>query len=548
MSELKSLRILDLFRPMFQGLQIDYPVMRQIVEVKLLMDSRRTPTIFAGSKKKESSNQFIKSLGIYVLYSLILLPFLWGDAYMMQMSIVFGIAMFLLMTTMMADFSSVLLDVRDIPILHTKPVHSRTINAAKTIHVAIYMTMLTLAFTMIPIIVMVWVQGVLFTLIFVVEMLLLVLFIIACTSLVYMFVLRFFSGDQLKNMINYIQIMLSLGIVIGYQIVIHAFDITMLDVAYEYTWWHFFVPPLWFGAPYEWLLLGNTALPILVFVTLVVVVPLVAISLYYYFIPTFEQNLEKLLATSGERKQRFPVMQFFGKLLCVDKEEQLYFWFANKMTGEEREFKLQAYPFIGIGMVLPFMLLLSDLRVDSIESVREGSAYLNMYFLNMVIGSLVYLIQYSGNYQGAWIFETTGVQNRPKMYRATLKVLLIKYYVPLFLVVSIPFIVIFSTTIFIDVSIIFLSALLLMLFAFAVIVKAELPFSQPFESMRQGGSNTANVFILMFLMFVSWIAHFIISLFPYGLVVYVCLLFVANLVIWNVLLKNKSFMKKRKKI
>src|SRR5690625_7070582 len=84
MSESKTLRALDMFRPLFQSLRIDYPVMRQIVEVKLLMDSRRTPTVFAGSKKKENANQFIKSLGIYMLYSLIVLPFIWGDAYMMQ--------------------------------------------------------------------------------------------------------------------------------------------------------------------------------------------------------------------------------------------------------------------------------------------------------------------------------------------------------------------------------------------------------------------------------------------------------------------------------
>ncbi|HLR70216.1 MAG TPA: hypothetical protein VK085_02145 [Pseudogracilibacillus sp.] len=175
----KVLRLLDLLRPLFQRLNIDYPAMRNIVEVKLMMDTRRTPTIFAGSKKKESSNQFIKSLFIYMLYSLILLPFIWGDAYMMQMSIVFGITMFLLMTTMIADFSAVLLDVRDTTILHTKPIDNRTINAAKMVHVIVYITMLTLAFTIIPIIFMIAVQGILFTILFIIEMILLVLFIIA---------------------------------------------------------------------------------------------------------------------------------------------------------------------------------------------------------------------------------------------------------------------------------------------------------------------------------------------------------------------------------
>jgi len=532
MTERRALKVLDLLRPLFELFRIDYPVMRQIVEVKLLMDSRRTPTIFASSKKKESSNQFLKSLGIYMLYSLILLPFLWGDAYMMQMSLVFGIMMFLLMTTMISDFSSVLLDVRDLSILHTKPVQPRTINAAKTVHITIYMTMLTLALTIIPIVVMVWVQGIVFTIIFIVELVLLILFVIACTSLVYIVVLRYFSGHHLKNMINYIQILLSLGIVIGYQIVIHAFDMTMFDVAYEYSWWHLFIPPLWFGAPYEWLLLGNTSLPIIVLILFVIVVPLAAISLYYYLIPIFEQNLEKLLSSANEQKQRFPIMRYMEKLVCFHEEERLYFWFANKMTGDEREFKLQAYPFIGIGLVLPFMLLLSDLRVESMATVSEGSAYLNVYFLNLVIGNLVYLTQFSGNYQGAWIFEAIGVQHRKHVFQATLKVLIIKYYLPLFILVSIPFLLIFSSAIVIDLIIIFLSSILVMLFAFGVFVKATLPFTQPFESMRQGGSNMTNVFILMFVVFASWIAHFVISLIPYGLITYIFVLVIAIMLIW----------------
>ena len=540
MSESKTLRALDMFRPLFQSLRIDYPVMRQIVEVKLLMDSRRTPTVFAGSKKKENANQFIKSLGIYMLYSLIVLPFIWGDAYMMQMSIVFGIAMFLLMTTMVADFSSVLLDVRDTAILHTKPVDSRTINAAKIVHVFIYITMLTLAFTIIPIIVMLLKQGLLFTLIFIIEMVLLVLFIIACTSLVYIFVLRFFSGDKLKDMINYIQIILSLGIIIGYQIVIHAFDITKLELVYEYMWWHIFIPPLWFGAPYEWLLLGNTSLPILVLTALVIIVPFASIYLYYYFMPTFEQNLEKLLATSGERKQRFPLMKFWEKIVCHDQEERLYFWFANKVTGEEREFKLQAYPYLGIGIVLPFMLLFSELRYETLDVVSEGKTYLNMYFINMVIGSLVYLIQFSGSYQGAWIFGAAGVRDRRKIFRATFKVLIIKYYLPLFMFVSIPFIYIFSSKILFDLAIVFNASLLVILFAFKVIVKADVPFSQPFESMRQGGSSTANVFLILFIAFAFWIVHIFISLIPYGLIIYFGLLFTTNAVLWTVTFKKES--------
>src|SRR5690625_3586793 len=129
MNNFRSLKIVDLFRPLFEKINIDYPVMRKILQVKLTMDGRRVPTIFSGQTKKPTGNQFLKSLGIHMLYSLIIIPFVFMDNYMFQMGLIFGIAMFILMTSMIADFSSVLLDVRDNTILGTKPISSRTINA-----------------------------------------------------------------------------------------------------------------------------------------------------------------------------------------------------------------------------------------------------------------------------------------------------------------------------------------------------------------------------------------------------------------------------------
>src|SRR5690625_162233 len=237
MNDFMSLKIVDVFRPVFRLLKINYPVMRNILHVKLMMDGRRVPTVFSSSKKQKG-NQFLKSLLIYMLYSLILIPFVFGNEPMLQMSLIFGISMFLLMTSMIADFSAVLLDVRDKTILHTKPIDLRTINAAKLVHIIIYMTLLTGAFTLIPSIVMLYVKGVSFFLLFLVVLFLFVSFIIALTTLIYLFILRFFSGERLKDIINYVQIALSIGIIVGYQIVIRAFDFTDMNFGYHFSWWH----------------------------------------------------------------------------------------------------------------------------------------------------------------------------------------------------------------------------------------------------------------------------------------------------------------------
>lgn len=142
MRDFRTLKILDSFRGLFERFGIDYPVMRKILAVKLTMDGRRTPTVFNQQKKKKKpeENGFIKSLGMYVLISIMLIPIVdFGQNYLYQMSIFFGVVMFLVMTSMISDFSNVLLDVKDKSILYTKPIEKRTINAAKTVHICLYL-------------------------------------------------------------------------------------------------------------------------------------------------------------------------------------------------------------------------------------------------------------------------------------------------------------------------------------------------------------------------------------------------------------------------
>ncbi|WP_371017932.1 hypothetical protein [Pseudalkalibacillus sp. JSM 102089] len=98
MKNFPTLKILDLFRFLFERLDIDYPTLRRILQVKLTMDGRRPTTIMSqnmsGNKKKDS-NQFLKSLWFYAFIGLTLIPILFfGDNFMFQMSLIFGVLMF----------------------------------------------------------------------------------------------------------------------------------------------------------------------------------------------------------------------------------------------------------------------------------------------------------------------------------------------------------------------------------------------------------------------------------------------------------------------
>src|SRR5690606_36580033 len=88
--------------------------------------------------------------------------------------------------------------------------------------------------------------------IFLVEILLMDLLIFLVTAFIYLLVLRFFDGELLRNIINFIQILLTILVTVGYQIAIRMIDFTSLrNMEYTFISRHFLNPILWFGAPFE---------------------------------------------------------------------------------------------------------------------------------------------------------------------------------------------------------------------------------------------------------------------------------------------------------
>ncbi|WP_382398304.1 hypothetical protein [Lentibacillus salinarum] len=539
MDDFRSLKCLDRFQFLFKRFGIDYADLRKILQLKLTMDQRRVPTIFNmnGAKKKEG-NQFLKSLWLYGLYGLILIPFLFfGDHYMLQMSLMFGIMMFFLMTSMISDFTSVLLDVRDKNIIGTKPVSKKTISAAKMVHVSIYMSLLTGAFLAIPFIVMIVTKGVLFSLLFLGLLLLNVIFIIALTALVYIVTLTFFNGERLKDIINYVQILLSVGIVVGYQLLARSFEVVDLTVSYTFSWWHLLLPPIWFGAPFEWLLGQNMSGGIIILSLAAFIVPVISIILYARLMPAFERNLEKLLSHSGTNKKKmFRPDNLFARFVCFDREERAFFRFASLMMKKEREFKLKVYPVLGMAFIFPFIFLFNSFSDGSFSEVGQGKTYLTIYFSSIMIPSIIHMLKYSENYNGAWILRATPIEDPISLHRGTIKAFLVKLYLPIFMVLSVVFTVIFSVRIIPDLITVFLAACLHTIISYKLLNDETYPFSQSFE-FAQDTNTGVNILLMLFAGLFALI-HFLVLSISFGIYVYLGILLLVTVVSWLVVFRK----------
>ncbi|MEH6995934.1 hypothetical protein V7075_25075 [Neobacillus drentensis] len=535
MQDYRTLKLLDVFEKLFRHFGIDYKIMRRILQVKLTMDGRRVPTIFsqnAKKKDKDTNNQYIKSLWIYVLFGLFMIPFiLMGENYLFQMSLFYGIFTFFIMTSMISDFSSVLLDIRDRNILFPKPVDKRTISMTKIIHILIYLSFLTIALAGIPMIVGLIKHGFLFFLTTVLSIILIDLFIVVLTALIYLFILRFFDGEKLKDIINYVQIVLSLGIMVGYQLLVRSFEFIDLSISLEPQWWQVFIFPMWYGAMMEVIMNGNAQLFHLLFTLLGILMPLLSIWIYIKLNPAFEQNLQKLsYHGKAKEKRRGKLGRLLLRIICRSDEERAFFRFASTMMKNERDFKLKVYPSLGFSAVIPLIFIMNGFNTD-FNQLSTSNSFLTVYFSLIIIPTILVLLKFSGKYKGAWIYRVAPIKQLKPMISGTIKAFIFNLYLPVYMFLSVIFLALFGLRILPDLVVVFLNACTYAVICF-MILKKSIPFSESFDQYNQN-SNGAIIFGLM--LFVALFAglHFVTTLFSYGIYLYLVFAILCLGTIWK---------------
>ncbi len=536
MKDFKILKFLDLFKSIFEKIGVDYPMMRKILNVKLILDGRRVSTVLSNQsrKKKEvdDKNNFLKSLWMYILMGAFLIIFIIaGENFLFQMSFIFGITMFLLMTSLIADFSSVLLDIKDKEILLSKPIDNKTLNMAKILHIFMYITVITMAIVGPSLIASIKKHGFAFFFIYLVEVILISLFVIILTALIYLLVLRFSSGEKLKDIINYVQIGLTIAMSFGYQLIGRLFNIIDINnIEYNPSLWKYFFPPLWFAAPFELILKGNHESYIIIYSILGVLIPILSIVLYIKLIPTFERNLQKLNSADGQAKDKNKITISMSKVLCKNKEERIFYRFTTNMLKNERTFKLKVYPSLGISIIFPFLMMLSMNRREFLN-VSNTKNYLWFYMAFMMVPTVLGALGYSGNYKGAWIYETIPIKDKSAIHRGTVKAAIVNLFLPVFILVSLIFLIIYKMNIVDQIIVAGINMLLYIIIVFKILDN-NLPFSKAFEITENPGGG-GNILISLFIMAVFAFGHYILTRIPYGVYAYIPIGLIASKIAWS---------------
>jgi hypothetical protein len=528
------LKLLDRMQWIFKALGADYAVLRRILQVKLTMDGRRTPTIFSGTQGTQAEYGRLSVPGTVAVSAAradadragCTCRQLYSDHEPdVQHSDVHD----------HNDADIGFLDSHagfaDKNILFSKPVDRRTLNMAKSIHILIYLLTLTLTFTGPSLLFSLFRHGALFFFLYAAEIILMDGFILVFTALVYLLILRFFDGEKLKDIINYVQIILSVGVTVGAQLVSRLFNITEFGLNFTPAWWHFALPPVWFGAPFELLVGGAEGRHLTILAVLALAAPVVLFAAYIRLMPLFERSLQKLAEQGASGQGTGRIARRLSEITCRNKVEAMFFRFTWSMMKHEREFKLRVYPTVGLSLVLPFIFIFNQVWSGDMAAIRGSRSFLFIYYSALLMMTAVQMLRYSTSYKGAWIYKVIPLPGTAMVYRGMLKAAVLKLLVPLFALEAAVFLGLFGSRIIADMAAVLLALLLYSVLCFLLFPRA-LPFSEKYEAARRK-EFTGSAFVQLFVLAGLAGIHYVFTLIPAGIYIYLVILAAANAWIWH---------------
>lgn len=535
MEDFFSLKILDLFRPLFEAFGVEYEKMRLIVSMKLTLDKRK-------NNSSENKNSLMQSVILYLIIGfvasrIIVMPL----DIMTKMTVLFALIFVMLLTCFITDFSSVILDTYDRHIIGITDVKDITLNMAKIVHIIIYISIMSFSISAFSILMILMAYNIGFCLLFILCMILMDFLLIMMTSVIYYLLIKIFKGEKLKDVLNLFQIFMILVFSIMYYLITSSLSDIQINYTFSIKAYDLFIPFMWFASLFCVAFYGKIETLYIIMSILGIIVPILSILIYVKLTPAFERNLEKLEQVSYNEKDSKTKKSFVSKLgdkICKNNEEKSFFEFIYINLSRDREFKTRVYPTLASGIIMPLVLLIvtydrSMSIMEYLKSLSTTNNFLNIYLAVILLQNCILLLKYSKEYEASFIYDVLPISKKKNIYSAEFKVIIIKLFVPIFIIIGIPYLILFKAKFIVHLLIAFVSTIFISMGTFRINNKS-LPFSEDY-AVTANTSNFLNIIKSIGFVGASVLLHYLIILkAPYIFsVAYLILLILIMKIIWN---------------
>ena len=535
MEDFFSLKILDLFRPLFEAFGVEYEKMRLIVNMKLTLDKRK-------NNSSENKNSLMQSVILYLIIGfvasrIIVMPL----DIMTKMTVLFALIFVMLLTCFITDFSSVILDTYDRHIIGITDVKDITLNMAKIVHIIIYISIMSFSISAFSILMILMAYNIGFCLLFILCMILMDFLLIMMTSVIYYLLIKIFKGEKLKDVLNLFQIFMILVFSIMYYLITSSLSDIQINYTFSIKAYDLFIPFMWFASLFCVIFYGKIQTLYIIMSILGIIVPILSIFIYIKLTPAFERNLDKLEQVSYNEKDSKSKKSFVSKLankICKNNEEKSFFEFIYINLSRDREFKTRVYPTLASGIIMPLVLLIvtydrSMSIMEYLKSLSTTNNFLNIYLAVILLQNCILLLKYSKEYEASFIYDVLPISKKKNIYSAEFKVIIIKLFVPVFIIIGIPYLILFKAKFIVHLLIAFVSTIFISMGTFRANDKS-LPFSEDY-AVTANTSNFLNIIKSIGFVGVAVLLHYLIILkTPYIFsVAYLILLILIMKIIWN---------------
>ena len=515
--------------PVLEKTGVDTEQLYHILKVKLLIDGRRPSAMFAGRRKATATSGKATTSWAVSLVTLLMGAFLGAVLFIFQMPLVgqtvyFSMFMVLMSLTLITDFTTVLLDVRDQYILLPRPVNDRTLAVSRIMHISIYVFRLAFLQALPGIVMIGVIDGWLAIPVFFVQIIQITFLSILLVNIVYLVLMKLVSPQKFKDIISYFQIAFSIVIFGTYYLLPRLINVSVLakiDLLH-YTW-SYFIPPVWIAALNEVLIHPGRATIVTSLMAIVgVTVPLAGLWLVAKVLaPGFNRSLAVAATSDGNssapitpgivRKSKFDIVGKIANLIASDPVENAGFRITWKLAARIREFKIKVYPAFAYVPIyfLYFSLNGKGSLNDRIMSLQHNRGYIFLIYLStFILSAILQHISFSEKYKPAWVYYALPITHPGKILSGMFKAVVTLYYFPYCVVLGAVSIAIWGPAVINDLILAFFVGLTYGILMALFMVKG-LPFSKPVLVKQSGGRIVTSLLITSFIAAVGFGHYFL---------------------------------------
>jgi ABC-2 type transport system permease protein len=523
------LKLVSFLMPVLAKTGVDTQQLIHILKVKLLMDNRRPSAMFAVGRKSNANTGKATSPWVISLVTVITGTFMAWVFFLFKMPLVahtvyFSVFMVIMALTLITDFTTVLLDVRDQYIILPRPVNDRTLAVSRILHISIYVFRLAFLQGLAGIIIVGFTDGLLAVPLFIVEIVQATFLSILLVNVVYLLLMKSVSPQKFKDIISYFQILFSVVIFGAYYLLPRLINISVLaHIDILHYKWSYFLPPVWIAALNEVLAHPQRATLLTSVMAIIgVTAPLAGLWLVAkVFAPGFNKHLIVAATSDGNsaaptpagtvKKSKLDLGGRLANLVAPDPVENAGFRITWKLAARIREFKIKVYPafaYVPIYFIYFTLNGKGDLD-DRMYKMQNGSGYIFLIYLStFIISSILQNISFTEKFKPAWVYYALPITRPGKILSGMYKAVVTLYYLPYCLVLGAVSIAFWGPQIINDLILAFFIGLTYGILMALFMVKG-LPFSKPVLVKQSGGRIVTSLLITGFIVAIGFGHNFL---------------------------------------